>query len=436
MKKRLIAILLMLALTVGMLAACSGKKAAEIAEPVTLTYLTWNYADRPESTDFWIKGCKEKFNITIEMQNSPTENYAAALKTRMSGNDMPDLVMTHGIYPDYSSVDAKFTAETFLDLSQLENIQNFDPSALGGVTIDGKIFYVPISAMTAGVLYNKQVFADNGLKIPTNYDELIAVMETLKGNGIAPLAGSFGEAWTCQIIPIIAMDAYVTAQDPDMGIKVYNSGNNTSSMTYASMGDAAVKAIGLGKKWVDAGYFTNDPAGSDASAACQMLATGKAAMFISGDWEYAAAAGVSEDPENIGFFALPLNNSGDPIVMPSKADEGMCINANSENIEAAKIAMNYYLSDEIQQVVINETGLTSTNKNCTASGIFSNEVASALQNANSMPKGWLGGTAYWMPRNASFNLEIETQSVLCGIKTAEEFLADLDACIAEVTAQN
>ncbi len=434
--KKIIAKTLLLAFVVAILASIGISAYAETEYPeVTLTYLTWNYADRTESTDFWINGCKDKYNITIEMQNVPSENYAPALRARMSADDLPDLVMTHGIYPDYSSVDAQFSADTFVDLSELSNIKNFDPSVLSSVTHDGKLFYVPINNMTCGVLYNKKVFADNNIEIPYNLGDFVKVCETLKANGIAPLAGAFGEAWTAQIIPIIAMDAFVTVQDPMMGPKVYDSATNTSEISYASLGESAVRAIQIGRDWVEAGYFTDDPVGSDASSACQMLATGKAAMFITGDWEYAAVAGVSEDPANIGFFALPLNEEGQEIVMPSKAEEGMCINSKSENIEAAKLAMDYYLSDEVQQAIVNEMQCTPTNKNCVATSEFANEIAAALFNANCMPKGWLGGGEYWMPRNASFNLEVETQSVLCGLKSAEAFIADLDACIAETVAK-
>lgn len=38
-----------------------------------------------------------------------------------------------------------------------------------------------------GMVYNKQIFADNNLEIPTTWDELMEECETLKEKGIIPV---------------------------------------------------------------------------------------------------------------------------------------------------------------------------------------------------------------------------------------------------------
>ena len=43
--------------------------------------------------------------------------------------------------------------------------------------------------------YNKKVFADNGLKPPTTWDEFFKVADALKAKGIVPLVIGTKEGW-------------------------------------------------------------------------------------------------------------------------------------------------------------------------------------------------------------------------------------------------
>ena len=45
------------------------------------------------------------------------------------------------------------------------------------------------------MLYNKQVFKDNNLEVPTTWDEFISVCDTLKGNDITPIAFGNSQNW-------------------------------------------------------------------------------------------------------------------------------------------------------------------------------------------------------------------------------------------------
>ncbi len=49
------------------------------------------------------------------------------------------------------------------------------------------------------VFYNKKVFADNGVAVPTSYDEFLKVCETLKSKGILPVAMGGKDVWPCSI---------------------------------------------------------------------------------------------------------------------------------------------------------------------------------------------------------------------------------------------
>ena len=55
---------------------------------------------------------------------------------------------------------------------------------------------IPYSLMAAAVLYNRQIFAEHDLTVPTTWDELIAVCDALAAAGVTPLYSTFKDPWT------------------------------------------------------------------------------------------------------------------------------------------------------------------------------------------------------------------------------------------------
>lgn len=72
------------------------------------------------------------------------------------------------------------------DLSALPCINNLSEDALQQSTCNGKVFSVPLSYTSFGLLWNVDMLHRYGLKIPENLEEFWNVCETLKQNGILP----------------------------------------------------------------------------------------------------------------------------------------------------------------------------------------------------------------------------------------------------------
>lgn len=429
MKKKIVGILLTAAIAASALVV---PVAAE--EPTTITYLTWTYADRTASTDYWIQQCLEQHNIEIEMQNVTSDEYATMLKAKMAAEELPDLVSVHSISAQYDCEGTKITEDTFLDLSDIPGLENFSETVINSVKVNDELFYVPVSQNTVGVLYNKQVFEENGLAIPKNYDEFMAVMDKLVELGIAPLAGSFADGWSAQIIPFVAFDNWIWRNDPEVAYKLYDVSTNVSTMRWVDLGDDIISTMGLTKAWIDGGYFTEDPLGTDANTACQLLATGQAAMFATGSWQAGVAIAASEDPANIGFFALPLNSAEENTILPVSSNEGLCISASSENLEAAKLAMEVYLSPEVQAMVASDLGAVSTNSKVESTDVFVKEVMDVIGSCETSADGFYGASAFghMLPRASSFSRADELVSLAGGYTEPIDYCETADAAIAEV----
>ena len=77
--------------------------------------------------------------------------------------------------------------------------------------------------MGGGILYNKKIYEDLGLSVPTTWDEFAANNEAIKAAGIAPVGATFGaDTWTSQLF--VLADYYnVQAAVPDFAEKYTNN---------------------------------------------------------------------------------------------------------------------------------------------------------------------------------------------------------------------
>lgn len=74
----------------------------------------------------------------------------------------------------------------------------YDPNLVDSVTFDGKVYGVPTFLQCVIGAYDKTVFQAENIKVPTNFDEIVAAAKTLKekGTGIAIAAGQTSGAYT------------------------------------------------------------------------------------------------------------------------------------------------------------------------------------------------------------------------------------------------
>ena len=119
---------------------------------------------------------EEHPNVKIEVEVIG-DDYYDVLKTKASSGDMPDVFMTAGYneivtYKDYVT-----------DLSDQEFAGQIADAALECISLDGKIVGLPVQMSGNGIVYNKKIFEENNLEIPTTLSELEQVCETLQAKG-------------------------------------------------------------------------------------------------------------------------------------------------------------------------------------------------------------------------------------------------------------
>jgi len=126
-------------------------------------------------------------NISISYE----QNGANQLAEYVKNNDYVDIFMTAESNLSYPDDQEAYVADDCLDLSK----ENIDLSAIQDEmvecgTVDGKILRIPIMENTFGMVVNKTLLQNEGLDVPTNYEEFLEVLKALKEKGYTPIQGS------------------------------------------------------------------------------------------------------------------------------------------------------------------------------------------------------------------------------------------------------
>ncbi len=283
------------------------------AEPVELTYLV----DDSEANQASAKALADAYmalhpNVTIIVESRPggTEG-DNIVKTRLATGEMTDVFW----YNTGSLLQALNPSETLVDISGEAFMDNVVESFIPTVTHDDGVFGVPSqTAMGGGILYNKRVYEDLGLSVPTSWAEFEANNEAIKEAGIAPVIATFGDTWTSQLF--VLADYYnVQAADPNFADEY-----TANEIKYATFPQAMAGFSYLQQGYED-DWWQEDYATTTFEQGLNMLAEGEGAHYPMLTFALSTIAVNSPDQVNdIGFFAQPgpdASSNGATIWMPA-----------------------------------------------------------------------------------------------------------------------
>lgn len=290
---------------------------------------------KPEAVDIF-EQLEKEFNEThddIHLKISSPNDATTILKTRFIREDYPDIIGIGGDINYSYFVDSGILA----DLSDYEGLSEVKPAYLD--IIEGLEFVptegtygLPYVANAAGVLYNKDMFAEHGWEIPQTWDEFISLCEEIQNEGIQPLYFGYKDTWTC----LAPWNALAVGLAPSDVCQQVNKGETTFSKEYPQVAEKMLELLNYGEDG-PFGYGYND--------ACTAFANGESAMYTIGSYAIPQIKSVNPDM-NIGSFVFPANEDADKNVLNSGNDLMFCVMKDCKNKEAAYEVLSYMLEDE------------------------------------------------------------------------------------------
>ena len=201
--KKIVKKVLCSALVLSMLTAAGTQSLTALAEekePVTL-HLFHQKQEAPEAFAQIIDSFHAEYpHITVE-QEIVTNDPAAILKARIATGEIPDIFQ--------GSTDTMDIAQGnyIMDLAGEEFLNNITEEVRMDSSFtdaQGHTWAMPVDGSCEGIFYNKDVFAEYGLSVPTTLSELEAVIAALEENGVTPFAMGFKDAWTIKPVSLVA----------------------------------------------------------------------------------------------------------------------------------------------------------------------------------------------------------------------------------------
>lgn len=284
----------------------------------------------------------ERFNESqdeIHLEIESPNDAMTVLKTRFIRNDYPDIIGIGGDI-NYSNF---LDAGMFMDVSDFEGVSDIKQAymdivdELEFIPEDG-VHALPYVANCGGILYNRDMFEENGWKIPTTWTELMSLCETIRSSGKNPFYFGFKDTWTC-LAPWNALAVGLT--DADVCSQV-NSGETTFSDAYSEVAEKMKELVAYGESNPYA-YSYND--------ACTAFARGESAMFAIGSYAVPQIQSVNPDI-NIDSFTFPANEDANDNVLNSGVDLLLAVMNTCKNKEAAYKVLDFMYQDDTIQIYL------------------------------------------------------------------------------------
>ena len=184
---------------------------AAMAEQVQLTMGSWR-TDDAEQVGALLAKYEELTGVKIVFEPTTSTQYNATLRLQLDNGTGPDLFYSRSYSTGAELSEAGFNV-VCNDIPGVK--ENFTESALSAFTdSQGNVFAVPFAAVSHFVYYNKAIFEEQGIEVPTTFEEFLDVCQKLKDAGIQPLSNGIAANWDILECVLLGMvPNYITAEE-------------------------------------------------------------------------------------------------------------------------------------------------------------------------------------------------------------------------------
>ncbi|WP_410648856.1 ABC transporter substrate-binding protein [Amycolatopsis sp. cmx-4-54] len=339
---------------VGLVAACGGS--GDSNGKTTLTYRIWDEQQQKgyEKVFEAFKATHPDIDVKIELQ--PYDQYWTKLVTEMVSGTAPDVFwMTPANFPELATKGALMDVTDAVEKSGLTK-DRYHANVVDSFTYKGKMYAAPKDWGVPGMLYNKQVFAEAGVAMPTEpltwapdgSGTFLPLMRklTVDANGKHPDESGFDPA---------KVKRWGFASWNHSGTQWLNwipsNGGTTITKPYGAFNfnePASVEALQWGvdliKKWhvSPPAEQTNPPAGR----ATEMFQRGEVAVFPANNALLPFVAPGSTFP--IGTASLPAGKAGRVVIINGL---GEAVYSRTEHPDQAKQLVSFLATPQAQAIM-------------------------------------------------------------------------------------
>jgi raffinose/stachyose/melibiose transport system substrate-binding protein len=322
-------------------------------------------------------------DVKVTFSSVSNDNYPATKSSRLTAGNVDILVVKSMIEaPDFASDSASDDvllgrSGGLVDLTDEPFMKNYSPSVLDAQAIDDKQYSLPTGlSYSTGVYYNKKVFADAGLEVPTTWSAFETVMDTLKSHGVTPFGVGGKDTWPAGLamLGITGGEAPTNQDKHDLAAGVWDQSIPLDSGVPLTILQKTQKILENAQPNFSGAGYDEIPAG---------FAAGSYAMTVDGTWNSPAILSAVGDSFDVGYFPLPGgDNAEDNANLNGKIELQLGVATSAKNKEAALAWLEFISEPETYTQFIADSGFSPAQPDIQGTE-FLNSIAQYTENFES-----------------------------------------------------
>ncbi|WP_082684310.1 extracellular solute-binding protein [Lentibacillus amyloliquefaciens] len=356
----------------------------------------------------------ENEGVNIELEILSNEQYKDKIKVLSTSDELPDVGMTWaaGYMEPYVEGDKYASLDDVVESEELKG--QFVSGTTDAFSVDGTAYGLPLELNIATVFYNQAIFEEHGLEAPETNEEFQNVVQTLKENGVTPIALGNKDRWTGSLW-------YMYYADRIGGSDLLTSAiNREESFENPALIQAAEEVQNL----VDMNAFNDGHNGLSDQEVKSMFMNGQTAMYLIATWDLPNYTTNEEVPQefrdSVGYFDFPtVDGKGEKSSYVGGPGVGLFVAENSEVKEEAKDFTKFFVQKWGEKSVT-EAGVIPATKVDAESLDLPQMYVDVLDDLNNASNLTLFADVQMSPDTAEVHLN-QIQALFGGEVTPEEF---------------
>ncbi len=315
---------------------------------VTLTW--WNNATNQPLLGIYqaaIKGFEAK-NPNVTITNVPVQNELlqdTKIPLALEGNNPPNIYQQWG----GGVLGQQVTSGKVDDITSDVASWIGSISGASGWAVNGKQYGVPVDLHVVGFWYRKDIFTKVGITVPTTLAQLESDDTKLRAAGYAPIAVGSKDRW-----PDAFWWEYFALRDCPQA--TVTSAIKSENFGASCFGQASTDLAAFLKTNPFQTGFLGTSSQQGAGSSAGLVAAGKAAMELQGDWDPSVMEGVSTNKNlssELGWFPFPQTpgSAGSQTAVLGGGDGYSCT-GTQQQAQACAEFLQYLDSTPIQEQLI------------------------------------------------------------------------------------
>jgi raffinose/stachyose/melibiose transport system substrate-binding protein len=290
-------------------------------------------------------------NVSFSIDPFQNEQFKTKIPLALKSNNPPDIFQQWGGGNEATQLQSgKLTDLTPYVSSWIGQLG--DPAK--GWQVNGKQYGVPYDLHVVGFWYRKDLFARAGIASPpTTIAQLESDDAKLKAKGIAPIAVGSKDGW-----PDAFWWEYFAIRECSQS--TIQQAMQSVNMSAPCFSKATTDLSAFMKTNPFQNSFQSTPAQTGAGSSAGLVANGKAAMELQGDWETIVTPALTSNKNllsNLGWFPFPsvAGGAGNPTAVLGGGDGFSCTNGAAEPPCAS--FLQYIDSTPVQEQLVSKANV-------------------------------------------------------------------------------